>query len=95
MNNLRRDDFHGAGAELVNQGGARVKVKDVEVLESSLLDSQGTSMTVETRWNVSGSVGHWGHIHQRRNGYHARLEISEVDGAWKLTGLEILQEERL
>jgi len=83
------------GLELVNQGGARVKVKDVEMLESSLLDSQGSSMTVESRWNVSGSVGHWGHIHQRRNSYHARLEISEVDGAWKLTGLEILQEERL
>jgi hypothetical protein len=83
------------GLELSNQGGARVKVKDVEVLETSLIDTQGDALTVESRWNVSGSVGHWGHIHQRRNGYHARLEISETGGAWKLTGLEILQEERL
>jgi hypothetical protein len=83
------------GLELSNQGGARVKVKDIEILETSLVDSQGGALTIESRWNVSGSVGHWGHVHQRRNGYQATLEISEVDGAWKLTGLEILEEERL
>ena len=83
------------GLELASQGGARVKVKDIEMLESSLVGSQGDSLTVESRWKVSGSVGHWGHIHQRINAYHARLEISEIEGAWKLTGLEILEEERL
>ena len=74
------------GLVLANQGGARVKVKDIEMLETSLLESQGDSITVDSRWSVFGSVGHWGHIHQRKNGYHARLEISEIDGMWKLTG---------
>jgi hypothetical protein len=83
------------GLELASQGGARVKVKDIEMIETSLLGKAGNTFNVEGRWNVAGSVGHWGHIHQRRNAYHARLEISEIDGAWKLTGLEILQEERL
>jgi hypothetical protein len=83
------------GLELASQGGARVKVKDIEMIETSLLGTAGNTFNVEGRWNVAGSVGHWGHIHQRRNAYHARLEISEIDGAWKLTGLEILQEERL
>jgi len=83
------------GLELASQGGARVKVKDIELLNSALIDSQGDSLTVESRWNVFGSVGHWGHIHQRKNGYHAKLQISEIDGTWKLTGLEILEEERL
>lgn len=83
------------GLELTSQGGARVKVKDIEMIETSLLSKAGNTFNVEGRWNVAGSVGHWGHIHQRRNAYHARLEISEIDGAWKLTGLEILQEERL
>ena len=83
------------GLELANQGGARVKVKDIEVLESVLVDANGESLTVDSKWQVSGSVGHWGHVHQRRNGYHAMLEINEIDGAWKLTGLEILEEERL
>jgi hypothetical protein len=67
----------------------------VDVIETYLKDSEGGTLTVESRWNVSGSVGHWGHIHQRQNGYHANFQISEIDGTWKLTGLEILQEERL
>jgi hypothetical protein len=46
-------------------------------------------------WNVHGSVGHWGHVHQRGNRYQAELEIAPVDGFWKLTGLEILDEQRL
>jgi hypothetical protein len=83
------------GLELANQGGARVKVKDIEVLDAVLVETNGDSLTVDSKWNVSGSVGHWGHVHQRRNGYHAMLEISEMGGVWKLTGLEILGEERL
>ncbi len=83
------------GLELANQGGARVKVKDIEVLDAVLVETNGDSLTVDSKWNVSGSVGHWGHVHQRRNGYHAMLEISEMGGDWKLTGLEILEEERL
>jgi hypothetical protein len=83
------------GLELANQGGARVKVKSIEVLASDLVSSGDGSMKLESKWNVSGSVGHWGHVHQRKNGYHALLDISVVDGAWKLTGLEILQEARL
>jgi hypothetical protein len=83
------------GLVLANQGGARVKVNDVEVLEASLTGSKAGTLQIKSRWSVGGSVGHWGHIHQRRNGYHAMLEISDVDGRWKLTGLEILQEERL
>jgi hypothetical protein len=71
------------GLELANQGGAQVKVKNIEMLSTELTG------------DVMGSVGHWGHIHQRTNGYHAQLRVSEVDGAWKLTGLEILAEERL
>ena len=83
------------GLELANQGGAQVKVKDIKMLSTELTGDDGTAIGVEARWNVMGSVGHWGHIHQRTNGYHALLRVSEVDGAWKLTGLEILTEERL
>jgi hypothetical protein len=83
------------GLELANQGGAQVKVKDIEMLSTELTGDDGNAIGVEARWNVMGSVGHWGHLHQRTNGYHALLRVSDVDGAWKLTGLEILTEERL
>jgi hypothetical protein len=81
--------------ELANQGGARVKVKTTEVGSAELVDRDGNRLTIASGWNVSGSVGHWGHKHQRTNGYQANLEISEIDGVWKLTGLEILEEQRL
>jgi hypothetical protein len=83
------------GLELANQGGARVKVKTIEINDANLTDREGNRLTVAGDWNVSGSVGHWGHVHQRTNGYRAKLEISEIDGVWKLTGLEILEEQRL
>ena len=86
--------------ELENQGGARARVKDVEMLqvqpEALRLDEDG-DLTFDVRgaWIVTGSVGHWGHIHQRRNQYDARLTIRSVDGGWKITALELLEELRI
>jgi hypothetical protein len=53
------------------------------------------SFLATASWNVAGSVGHWGHIHQRRNRYRAELKVAPIDGAWKLVGVEILEEERI
>ena len=46
-------------------------------------------------WDVAASVGHWGHVHQRRNRYRARLDVAPVENQWKLVALEILEEARL
>ncbi len=83
------------GLELANQGGARVKVKSTDVGSTELVERDGNRLTIASDWTVSGSVGHWGHVHQRSNAYRANLEISVIDGAWKLTGMEILEEQRL
>ena len=83
------------GLELANQGGARVKVKTTDVHGAELLERDGNRLDISSSWTVAGSVGHWGHVHQRTNAYSANLEISEIDGAWKLTRLEILDEQRL
>jgi hypothetical protein len=40
-------------------------------------------------WNLSGTVEHWGHIHQRINQYDARFNVSAVDGNWKITRLQM------
>ena len=42
-----------------------------------------------------GSVGHWGHIHIRKNEYEANVTVEPVQGAWKITGLELLEEKRI
>jgi hypothetical protein len=83
------------GLELANQGGARAKVKSVELTELEVEPGENGGFVAASIWTIGGSVGHWGHIHERRNQYRARLDIEPVDGVWKLTGLTIEEEIRL
>lgn len=80
--------------ELASQGGASVKVKSVK-LEQAEFEPMENGFRSTCTWDVLGSVGHWGHIHQRVNRYSAELDIQPVEGAWKITGLEILEEQRI
>ncbi len=82
--------------ELRNQGGARVKVNEVDIVACRLRPAGGgIGFVADCRWNVTGSVGHWGHIHQRRNQYSAVVTVRAVDGAWRITDMELISEERL
>lgn len=84
------------GLELASQGGARAKVKEIEMLRVEPESLRGEpGFRARCVWIVSGAVGHWGHIHQRKNRYEAELKVQPVDGAWKVTELQLLQEERL
>lgn len=83
------------GLVLENQGGARAKVKEVELVDLDARKGEDGGMIASVTWEVGGSVGHWGHLHQRRNRYHAELDVRPVDGEWKLVSLDVLEEERL
>lgn len=61
----------------------------------TLLAAGEGGIAATASWIVSGSIGHWGHLHQRRNRYRASLDIRPQEGVWKLAGLEILEEERM
>jgi hypothetical protein len=82
--------------ELENQGGARVKVDTVDVLQAV---PQGTTDTegfiYRCRWNVSGSVGHWGHLHRRTNQYDAVFTVEPIEGAWRISAMDVIEEKRL
>ena len=83
------------GLVLASQGGASARVKDVELIELGTLRSDGPGLHAEATWRVRAAVGHWGHIHERRNEYRAHLALAPIDGQWKLVGVEILDEVRL
>ena len=83
------------GLELASQGGARAKVKSIELTELTTRPSDDAGFVANATWTVAGAVGHWGHLHQRANRYKADMRVQPVNGNWKLTGLEILEEERL
>ncbi|MCH8046920.1 MAG: hypothetical protein IID44_24730 [Planctomycetes bacterium] len=42
---------------------------------------------------VAGWIGHWGHIHRRVNEHVALLTIAPLDGKWKITAIEMLDEQ--
>ncbi len=82
------------------QGGAVSNVNEV-----NLLDGSKTDMTIvdendvpgfkyRCKWNLIGTIEHWGHIHERKNEYDADFTIQVKDDSWKITGMEVLDEEQ-
>jgi hypothetical protein len=78
-------------------GGAQARVKDVQILNASAerVDGDGLTYQIKGNWTATGTVGHWGHIHTRQNLYDAVLKVEAVDGKWKITALELLEEKRV
>jgi len=84
------------GMEVEKQGGARARVKDVEIIEAtseSLPDELGLKFLGV--WKVSGTVEHWGHKHNRVNQYEAEITVKPVDGSWKITNIDLIEEKRV
>jgi hypothetical protein len=83
--------------EVKQAGGAQARVKDVTIEQVSVEPNGGGAQGVrfEAYWNAQGEVGHWGHIHTRKNRYHADILAEPVDGFWKITQMDILDEERV
>lgn len=84
------------GLEIESQGGAQARVEGVELIQIEA-EPSGDQPGFEARcvWNVTGSVGHWGHTHQRRNQYAAQFIVRIIEGNWKITSMELLEETRL
>ncbi|MFW2389207.1 MAG: hypothetical protein ACN4G0_12775 [Polyangiales bacterium] len=84
------------GLRLENQGGARVRVREVDLLEVTPVPSEAAgTLRYRSKWNATGSVGHWGHTHLRTNQYDARITLAATERTWRIAGIEILEEQRL
>jgi hypothetical protein len=78
-------------------GGAQARVEKVEIQDVSAekIDDRPMTYAFKSNWTAFGTVGHWGHIHARKNQYEAIVTVEPVEGAWKITGLELLEEKRI
>lgn len=78
-------------------GGAQAKVKEVivESARAKRIDGDGLTYALHGIWTALGTVGHWGHVHQRKNRYEAVVTVAARDGAWKIVGLELRDERRV
>jgi hypothetical protein len=78
------------------RGGARARVEAVEVLEVDSVGAAGPDgFDADAVWTVGGTVTHFGHRHNRRNRYDARVTVVAADGVWKIRDIEVFDEERL
>jgi hypothetical protein len=78
-------------------GGVQAKIKEVAVEEARAerIDGEGLTYAVRGTWTALGTVGHWGHVHQRKNRYEAVVTVAAQDGAWKIVDLELRDERRV
>ena len=86
---------HRRSLELENRGGARARVDAVDVTDVVDVRRDGDGgLVIEASWTVSGSVNHFGHTHYRRNRSAARFGLRAIEGVWKITQIEVLEETR-
>ena len=69
----------------------RLDVKSIE----SMKRLKNGAIAIVANWDVYGSVRHWNHIHFRCNTYKAELTIVPANNYWKLTRVQLLDEERV
>jgi hypothetical protein len=82
--------------ELDNQGGARARVRSLEVQDIEVLSGvDPQAFRADVTWLANGSVGHWGFVYTHDKHYRATLDIRIVDNRWKLAGMEVHNEKRL
>ncbi|MCA9179693.1 MAG: hypothetical protein KDB14_34795 [Planctomycetales bacterium] len=87
------------GLAMEDQGGAAARVREVEIIETRRLpneaDDSADALRLHCRWNVTGTIEHWGHIHRRTNQYVAEFSLAPVEGDWKIVGMKLLDEDRI
>lgn len=80
--------------ELRDQGGAIARIRSVEydagaavALKESVVPWPG--FQYKSTWTVSGTVEHWGHVHERQNQFDAVFTIEPREGHWKITRMDV------
>ena len=83
-----------------DQGGAVARIQEVEVLsadveQTGVVADNAAAFCVLARWRVRGAVYHWGHVHERLNEYAARYTVAQEANNWKITAVDVLEQQRI
>ncbi len=84
------------------QDATRARVTDLDVQVESVRMTPGShGFIADVQWTALGTVGHWGHQHQRINRYTAKVTVGAVpvgngkSSEWKVGALDVEQETRM
>ena len=78
-----------------NQGGLEARINEVLVINVDEELNEEDDLAYRCSWIVKGEIGHWGHDHRRINRYDAIISLKPIEGLWKMTGLDIIEEVRM
>ena len=83
--------------KLKEQGGAVARVRDVSYGDQEKLSAgdaiEQPGFRFRSEWTVSGTVEHWGHIHERQNQFCAVFSVEPKNGLWKITDMQVESQE--
>jgi hypothetical protein len=94
------DDLYLDGRRRLTAGtrkGTQVTVRDVSVLEIGEPFGGATAdegFSYDCSWAVVARVQHLQHIHHRKNLYNGVLTLQSDSGRWKISGVELMSEDR-
>lgn len=98
---------------MAEQGGALARVQEVDItnIDRKAVISNGNPRPTDyaflchCRWNISGTVEHWGHIHERTNQFQASFltepvlvqqnDVTSSKHHWKFTSIDITDSKRV
>lgn len=85
-----------ASLKLENAGGPRVRVYEIALRGvTSAVCEKKDSFAATAEWVTIGQITHWGHTHERTNQYEALITASLFESDWRISELDLLNEERV
>jgi len=90
LNDVERELARALAIKVPGGGIARVDAIENLVIKdiAELVDASG--FRTLAAWTARASAGHWGHAHRRTIRFQALMELAEVEGEWKLSGLTVI-----
>jgi hypothetical protein len=92
---LAIEEAGGAMGRVVAVRPLEVDIEAIQALPAPDGLTTRAQFEAVTRWQVHGSVSHWGHRHDRTNEYRARYRVQATPEGWRIVGEELLDERRL
>ncbi len=85
-----------ASLKLEAAGGPRVRVYEIALRDVTEAACEvADSFASKAEWVTIGQITHWGHTHERTNRYEALITASLSGNEWKISELDLLNEERV
>lgn len=86
--------------EMREQSGAVARIQSIKYDHGNQTLRSSTTVPwpgfeYSSTWTVAGTVEHWGHIHERQNRFDAVFTIEPRDGNWKITRMDIANQQQV